>query len=87
METNKDDKMLLAGAEDKFRQCSEQYRITYTNFLDLRQRSLIERRWKEMSREDKGVRLVFYGGYEDAERTVAAFLPDNPGGEACPFSV
>lgn len=87
METNKDDKMLLAGAEDKFRQCSEQYRITYTNFLDLRQRSLIERRWKEMSREDKGVRLVFYGGYEDAERTVAAFLPDYAGVEDCPLCV
>lgn len=76
MELTKDDKMLLAGVEDKYRRCSEQYMITYTNFLDLRQRSLIERHWREMSRGGSDVRLEFYGGYDDAERTVAVFLPD-----------
>ena len=40
---SKEDKMLLAGAEDKYSQCSSQYRVTYTNFLDLRQRSIIEK--------------------------------------------
>ena len=45
MEITKDDKMLLAGAEDKFQQASQQYRITYTNFMDLHQRSLLEKQW------------------------------------------
>lgn len=72
----KEDKMLLAAAEDKFYQCSRQYRVTNTGFLDLRQRSLVENRCKELSREIPDVRCCFFGGYEDAERTAALFLPD-----------
>lgn len=89
MELTKEDRMLLAGAEDKYRQCSEQYRLTHTNFLDLRQRSLIEKHWREMSSSSGDVRLEFYGGYEDAERTVAAFLPDYAQAQAedCPLCV
>ena len=40
----KEDSILLAAAEDKFRQCSQQYMLTNTGFLDLRQRSLVEAR-------------------------------------------
>lgn len=87
MELTKEDKMLLAGAEDKYQQCSEQYRVTHTNFLDLRQRSLIEKHWREMSRSGGDVRLEFYGGYDDAERTVAVFLPDYADVSECPLSV
>ena len=43
MEITKEDKMLLAGAEDKFNKCLTQYRVTHTNFLDLRQSSLVDR--------------------------------------------
>lgn len=87
MELTKEDKMLLAGAEDKFQQCSQQYRLTHTNFLDLRQRSLVERLCREMSRGNPEVRCVFYGGYEDAERTLAVFLPDYAEITDCPLSV
>ena len=87
MELTKDDKMLLAGVDDKFGQCSRQYRITHTNFLDLRQRSLIEKHSKQMSLASSDVRLEFYGGYEDAERTVAVFLPDYADICDCPLSV
>lgn len=87
MELTKEDKMLLANAEDKYDQCSRQYRITYTNFLDLRQRSLIEKYWREMNRSGSDVRLEFYGGYDDAERTVAAFLPDYAEVIDCPLCV
>lgn len=86
MELTKDDKMLLAGAEDKFRQCSQQYRITYTNFLDLRQQSLIKKHWRQMG-HGSDVRLEFYGGYDDAERTVAAFLPDYAEVSDCPLCI
>lgn len=69
---DKNDAILLASVENKAQRCLENSMTTSTNFLDLRQRSLVEgicRRWK-------GLRFIFYGGYEDAERTVAVFLPD-----------
>lgn len=87
MEITKDDKMMLARAEDKLQQSVQQYRTTYTNFLDLHQRSLVEGLWRELSRGAEGTRCVFWGGYNDAERTVAAFLPDYAGEEDCPLSV
>lgn len=87
MEITKEDKMLLAAAEDKFHQSSQQYRTTYTNFLDLHQRSLIEQQWRELSRDASDTRCVFWGGYEDAERTVAMFLPDYADESDCPLSV
>lgn len=87
MEFNKEDKMLLASAEDKFRQAGQQYRVTYTNFLDLRQRSLVERHWREISKGSSDIRLEFYGGYDDAERTIAVFLPDYADVSDCPLTV
>ena len=52
--------------------------ITNSMFLDMRQRSLVEnlcekRRKKGM---DSDIKYCFFGGYEDAERTVAVFFPD-----------
>ena len=76
MEITKDDKMLMAAAEDKFHQAAQQYRTIYTNFLDLHQRSLIEKQWADMGRGSQEIRCVFWGGYEDAERKVLFFLPD-----------
>lgn len=91
MEITKDDKMLLARAEDKLQQCLQQYRTTYTNFLDLHQRSLVEGLWRELSRGAQDTRCVFWGGYDEAERTIAAFLPDYVSEEdeaaECPLSV
>ena len=87
MEMTKDDRMLLARAEDKLQQCSEQYRVTCTDFLDLRQRSLVENMCRGLKLGSGDIRYVFYGGYEDAERTVAAFLPDYGDESDCPLSV
>jgi len=68
----KEDSILLAGIEDKIEQCLNHYIVTNTTFLDMRQRTLAE----GLLRQFKGQRYCFYGGYEDAERTVAVFLPD-----------
>lgn len=87
MELTKEDKMMLAGAEDKYQQCSRQYCMTYTNFLDLRQRSLVEGLSRELNQGGSDVRCVFYGGYENAERTVAVFLPDYAEKSDCELSV
>lgn len=69
---SKEDNMLLAQIEDKIDQCGEQYMMTVTGFLDLRQRTLAE----GLCRTRKGLSYAFYGGFEDAERSVAVFFPD-----------
>lgn len=76
MKESKEDKMLLAAAEDKLQQCARQYMVTNTGFLDLRQRALVESRLRELGRSNQDVSWTFFGGYEDAERTIAIFLPD-----------
>ncbi len=68
----KEDAILLAGMEDKIRKSIDSYMVTNSDFMDMRQRTLAE----AQCRQHKGLRYCFYGGYEDAERTVAVFLPD-----------
>lgn len=68
----KEDEVLLAGIEDKISQCLENYMVTHSLFLDMRQRTLAD----ALCRQHKGLRYRFYGGYDDAERAVAVFLPD-----------
>lgn len=81
----KEDAILLAAAEDKFRQCGQQYMVTNTGFLDLRQRSLTQAHCARIGRNMPEVRCVFFGGYEDAERTIALFLPDYASEEDAPI--
>jgi len=47
--------------------------LTASSFLDIRQKSLVENFFRS---EKTGVRHIFYGGYDDAERCIAVFLPD-----------
>ena len=68
----KEEAILLSGIEDKINQCLDKYMTTNSIFLDMRQRTLTE----AQCRQHKGLRYCFYGGYEEAERTVAIFLPD-----------
>lgn len=85
MNTNnqKEDKLLVAAAEDKFYQCSRQYIATNTGFLDLRQRGLVEGLCNGLLHSGEAVNCFFFGGYEDAERTIALFLPDYAALEDC----
>ncbi|MBQ4626968.1 MAG: hypothetical protein IJB45_06950 [Clostridia bacterium] len=69
---NSDDKILIAKIEDKMRQCSDNSMITNSVFLDMHERSVAS-----LVRSSFGdVKTVFYGGFADAERTVAVMLPD-----------
>ena len=68
----KEDRILLSRTEELAEACVSQYRMTHTEFLDLRQRSLVQQQMK-----NRGVRnWGFYGGFEDAERVIAVFLPE-----------
>lgn len=69
----KEEKMLLAAASDRLRQCEEQYIPTRSDFLDMHQRSLVESMLKN---EKHDCRVEFFGGYDDAERVVCCFLPE-----------
>jgi len=65
----KEDEILLNYIEDKKRQCEEQYMLTSTAFLDIRQLAVAEG-------ELRYTKHLSWGGYEDAERRVVVFLPD-----------
>ncbi|QIB67879.1 RNA-binding protein [Aminipila butyrica] len=73
-----EDKLTLALAEDKLTQCRDHYMITNTNFLDMRQQTIC----KNVGRGCGDVRAFYYGGYGDAERRVAVFVPDYVGAES-----
>lgn len=67
------EEQLLTGViEDKIKQCSEYYSIANSLFLDLRQRTQAER----ICSKHRPLQYGFYGGYEDAERTLAVFFPE-----------
>lgn len=71
----KADRLLLAQLEDKLQQAEIRYMITAGNFLDAHQRKIAEE-FMRRGGSGNGVRMVFYGGYEDAERCMPVFLPD-----------
>ena len=70
--TVQEDALLLAAIEDKINQCESSYMLTHSQFLDPRQRMLVD----TMCRHYKGLHYAFYGGYEEAERSIICFCPD-----------
>lgn len=67
-----DDELLLSHARDLKQRCADRGMLTHTSFLDLHQRTVLSR----MEREQNADVATFYcGGYPDAERTVAVFVP------------
>lgn len=69
---NDETKLLLAKAEDKARQCSENSMITNTVFLNMQESSAVA----SSLRLPADVKMLFYGVFEDSERTVAIMLPE-----------
>jgi RNA-binding protein YlmH len=67
-----EDRVPLASALDKMAACEKSGSVTATVFLTERQQVLAE----AMLREVKCDFVTFYGGYADAERRVALFLPE-----------
>lgn len=67
-----DDELLLAHARELKIQSADNSMITATAFLDARQRSLLTRLEKE---QNEYTDTLYYGGYADAERTAAVFVP------------
>ncbi|MBQ2094517.1 MAG: RNA-binding protein [Firmicutes bacterium] len=79
----KDEKLLLASAEDKARQCERNSIPTHTGFLSLAQQAILEKEFPG---------ACFWGGCEDAERRILVFLPEWMAelpacGEDCPLAI
>ena len=75
-----EDNLLLAYIEDKIEQAVNKNTLTFSRFLDTRQRTLAE----SVCRKHRGLRAFFCGGYPEAERTVGIFLPDYIKAESLP---
>ena len=68
----REDRLLIDKIEDKARLCSENSMITNSDFLDMHERSVAA----QTRLQYPDVKMIFYGVFEDAERTVAVFLPE-----------
>ncbi|MDD4200188.1 MAG: YlmH/Sll1252 family protein [Eubacteriales bacterium] len=67
------DELLIGKIEDKINQADLRYMLTWGTFLDTHQRKVCEDYCKS---KRLPVKVIFYGGYEDAERCIPVFLPD-----------
>ena len=67
-----DDKLLVRKAEDKMNICEKRGIICCTGFLNEREQGVLENSIKPYS----GMRMLFYGGYDDAQRRILVFLPE-----------
>ena len=65
------DELITARIEDRISQCRDGYYVTSTGFLDTHEQALAI----AVSRHAAGVRILMYGGYEDAERRMLVCIP------------
>ncbi|MBQ9297437.1 MAG: hypothetical protein IJ223_00100 [Clostridia bacterium] len=70
--SNQDDKLLISKILDKIKFCETRNRITNTNFLDIREQSLVQKLLSII----KFNNYIEYGGFENAERKCFIFYPD-----------
>ncbi len=78
-----EERMTLARVLDKYEQCRRGGFMTHTDFLTPQEQSAAEDLLRSMGEED----LLFFGGYEGAERKALFFLPEwqEELGEGLPF--
>jgi len=69
----KTDELLIAQIEDKIQQADDWGVMTSGDFLDTHQRKVVS---DHLRTRKLPVKALFYGGYEDAERCMAVFVPE-----------
>ncbi len=69
--TKEEDRLLVSKLLDKIEFTIKRNSVEYTDFLDMRQRQLLEKVLKEI----KYTNYVAYGGYKTAERTIIILYP------------
>ncbi|MBR0127296.1 MAG: RNA-binding protein [Firmicutes bacterium] len=69
----KTDELLIAQIEDKIQQADDWGVMTSGDFLDTHQRKVVS---DYLRGRKLPVKVLFYGGWEDAERCMAVFVPE-----------
>ena len=69
--TNDDDRLLVSKLLDKIEFSAKRNSVEYTDFLDMRQRQLLEKVLVEL----KVTNYIATGGYKTAERTILIIIP------------
>ena len=69
---NPEDKILVSKILDKIKFCETRNKITFTNFLDLRQQAIA----KKILFSIKCTNYIFYGGFDNSERNCLIFYPE-----------
>ena len=67
-----EDRLLISQLWDKMSQAEKYFQPSCTSFLDLRQQNLCRTAMERMGSQG----FFLYGGYPQAERRLALFLPD-----------
>lgn len=70
--TNDDDRLLASKLLDKIEFVNSRNSVEYTEFLDMRQRQLLEKLLKDLKIKN----YVAYGAYKTAERTAIIIYPE-----------
>ena len=65
-------KLLIAKIIDKCEFCKTKNKITYTDFLNISEISIV----KNVLKEEKIQNYIIYGGKEDADRSLVIFYPE-----------
>lgn len=69
---NEEDKLLVSKMLDQIALCGKRNKIQNTDFLDARQKLLLEKVLKSNKIEN----YIIFGGFEEAERNVIIFYPE-----------
>lgn len=69
---NEEDKLLIAKIEDKYNFSKTKNKITYTDFLNVQEKSVAVK----YLQENRINQYVFYGVREEADRSILIFYPD-----------
>lgn len=67
-----EDRLLVAKVLDKIELSKIRNKITNTDFLDMYQKNVVQKLLNSLKYKN----YIFYGGFKEAERTVAIFYPD-----------
>lgn len=68
----KDELILKKRIQDLARTAYQRDYVTFSDFLDLNEQNIVH----SLKAKELGVSVRFFGGYDGAERQIAAFLPD-----------
>lgn len=72
MNTAENEKLIIAKLEDKIRYCITKNKIVNTEFLNLYQKQIIQKRLNEL----KVKNYIFHGGFEEAESEILILYPE-----------